>query len=112
MSEDLGHLSDGYHTFNELYEMRHALWIALCRAIEADPSRCHSEHVWRCKLNSDGTAYPGWFLLAITEESGQQLSFHLPLSKWDECDFAHTYEEPQSFDGHTSADVLERLRTL
>lgn len=109
--EDKGNISDGYHTFNELYAHRFALWIAVCRLVQRDPQYQYRE-AWRCKFNSDGSSYPGMFLLAMTTEDGKQLSYHLPLSKWEECDFAFTYDKPQPFDGHTSEDVIERLGKL
>lgn len=33
--KDAGEVSDGYHTFNELYDHRIKLFITLCRVIEA-----------------------------------------------------------------------------
>lgn len=107
-------VSDGYHTFDELYEHRFALWIALCRAIESDQYHQYqyTHEVWRSKLNSDGTAYEGWFLLGISYDPGKQISYHLPMSRWDECDFATILDRPTFFDGHTSADVLQRLKEL
>ena len=103
------HTSDGYHTFEELYEHRFELWMALCRARAEDPED-HTE-IWRCKLNSDGTSWPGWFLLGT--DSPKQISYHLPIRLWDRCaGFAVTYTEPHAWDGHTSADVLERLKEL
>jgi hypothetical protein len=102
-----GKISDGYHTFGELYEHRFNLWIALCRTI----ARLETTIVWRSKLHSDGTNYEGWFVLGIGCSEGSQITYHLPLSKWEECNFAETFERSY-FDGHTSADVLERLKTL
>lgn len=40
------------------------------------------------------------------------ISYHLPLSKWDECAFANEFEKAPEWDGHTSNDVLERLKQL
>jgi len=103
------HTSDGFHTFEELYEHRFELWMALCRVRAEDPED-HTE-IWRCKLNSDGSSWPGWFLLGT--DSPKQISYHLPIRLWDRCaGFAVTYDEPHAWDGHTSADVLERLKEL
>lgn len=100
---DVGKVSDGYHTFNELYAHRVALWIALCRA--------HGG-AWRSKLHSDGEAYPGWFLLGLGEEPGKQMTYHLPDHRWDDTEFATTIDRAPSFDGHTSNDVLARVYEL
>ena len=68
--------------------------------------------VWRSKNHSDGEpAFGGtWFVLGINKEKGKQITYHLPMSKWDETDFAETLEKAPEFDGHTSQDVLERLK--
>jgi hypothetical protein len=105
--------SDGYHTFDELYEHRFVLFIALCKAlIDVDPDLTDNEHheIWRSRLHSDGSSYDGWFILGIGKET--QITYHLPLSKWDETDFAETLEKAPEFDGHTSQDVIERLSRL
>lgn len=108
--------SDGYHTFDELYDHRIALFIALCRMI--DNSNYEKEgtekfiHVWRSKLHSDGTSFEGWFILGIGKEKGDQITYHLPLSKWEETNFAETLDHAPAWDGHTPADVLKRLKNL
>lgn len=98
-------VSDGYHTFDELYEHRFELWIALC--LEIEPRRMP----WRSRLHDDGMSYPGWFVLGVGHEPGRIVTYHLPDRLWDRCDFAQTVERGV-FDGHTSADVLKRLRDL
>jgi hypothetical protein len=107
-SELKGNISDGYHTFDELYSHRIALYIALCRQLNFNSGHT----VWRSEKHSDGSKFEGWFVLGIGENRGEQITYHLPLSRWDECDFAHTLEYAYTFDGHTSADVLERLKYL
>lgn len=106
-----GQTSDGYHTFDELYEHRFELWMALCREINANPKYQYGREIWRCRVNSDGTSYPGWFLLGMGNEPGKQLTYHLPDRLWDRCEFATTIDHC-SFDGHASADVLKRLAAL
>lgn len=96
-------ISDGYHTFTELYNHRIALWIALCRA--------HGD-AWRSKVHSDGTAIDGWFILGLDGRRGKQITYHLPISRWGETDFACTLGKAPEWDGHTNADVLERLQAL
>lgn len=114
-------VSDGYHTFGELYDHRITLWIALCklqarankRPGAADPTDDYT-HVWRSERHSDGElAYGGgWFVLGIGTTPGKQITYHLPIDRWDDCAFAMEFEKAPAFDGHTSADVLIRLKTL
>lgn len=108
---------DGYHTFTELYDHRIALWIALSKVYaETDFSEWGLDcpDVWRSKKHSDGElAFGGtWFVLGIGKENGKQMTYHLPIDRWDECDFAKTLEQAPEFDGHTSDDVLKRLKSL
>lgn len=120
--------SDGYHTFSELYEHRIALYLALCKKINAEDElnksmRAFKEgfafdrnswirEVWRSKLHSDGTSFDGWFVLGVNKEEGKQITYHLPLVKWEETNFAETLDKAPEFDGHTAHDVLERFKKL
>ncbi len=116
---DTNLISDGYHTFGELYEHRITLFIALCRQVQyiseikfRRPNRFDNNGVWRSETMSDGSRWEGWFLLGIGKEKGSQITYHLPVSKWTDCEFAETLAIAPEFDGHTSADVLERLAKL
>lgn len=112
---DTNLISDGYHTFGELYDHRIELFVALCRKL-AQVKRIAGENVdrevWRSRRQSDGRLDEGWFIMGIGTESGNQISYHLPDSKWDNTGFAETLERAPEFDGHTGGDVLKRLRDL
>lgn len=110
---DTNLISDGYHTFGELYEHRIQLWILVCKLIDADASfNCTAPPTWRSQKHSDGSELAGWFILGLNHSAGKQITYHIPMYKWDECDFADTLDRAPEFDGHTSADVLERLKSL
>jgi hypothetical protein len=114
-SEYKGGLSDGYHTFDELYAHRVALFIALCKQVTGEKmisGRAAPRKVWRSLHHSDGSHYDGWFLLGIGTEPGKQITYHLPLTRWTDCAFAEDLPKAPEFDGHTSADVLERLKGI
>jgi len=111
-------VSDGYHTFKELYEHRITLFILLCKTFSdivyydcSIPERMKPA-VWRSKLHSDETSWEGWFIMGINKEDGEQITYHLPESKWDDTYFAKTLDKAPEFDGHTPEDVLERLKNL
>lgn len=118
--DSLADVSDGYHTIEELYDHRITLYIALCRMYSQyreptkwDTKEGRQDHVWRSGKHSDGTHYDGWFLLAIGTKPGKQITYHIPISRWNETKFAATYEKaPVEFDGHTSSDVIARLKNL
>lgn len=100
---------DGYHTFNELYDHRITLFIAFCKLYE---DTHFPQETWRSKLHTDGTMFDGQFILGIFQEIGKQITYHLPLSRWDETDFAQTLDRAPGFDGHTSDDVITRLKRI
>ena len=103
-TKSTGQISDGYHTFDELYEHRNRLFIALAKLI--------NKNVWRSKIHSDGTSYDNFFLLGIGKKNGEQITYHMPMTLWSETEFAETLEKAPKFDKHTSLDVLRRLKHL
>lgn len=108
-----GEVSDGYHTFDELYDHRITLFIALCRlGSDMDNPPNASLNPWRAKLHHDGTLFEGWFIMGIGKEKGAQISYHLPVSYWGDTNFAETLERAPEWDGHTSDDVIKRLNLL
>ncbi len=90
-----GDISDGYHTFDELYEHRCLLFINLC-LMDKD----------NCFLKKDH--YKGWDCIYWLSPSGQ-ISYHVPVSMRPlyEKTFLAT---PRDYDGHESKDVIFRLR--
>ena len=112
--------SDGYHTMEELYEHRFALWMAFCciademadteEALVAD-SKWPTP--WMSRLHSDGSSYDGWFVLGMETRPGHQMTYHLPDKYWEKCiAFAPVRARAPEFDGHTSADVLNRIMEM
>ncbi len=95
--DSIGKISDGYHTFDELYKHRCLLFRIVARNYH-NPNMVYRFH-----------HYDGWFCLGIETPWGQ-VSYHLPESEWEKCAFAQ--ERQPEFDGHTSADVLERLKKI
>lgn len=110
-------VSDGFHTMDEIYDHRIELFIALARTVRQISDYCFeikgiSIDVWRSKKHSDGSEYDGWFILGIHKAKGLQKTYHLPISRWVDTDFADTLDKAPKYDGHTAADVLKRLKEL
>ncbi len=105
---DTNLISDGYHTFGQLYDHRIVLWIELCKFIHSFLPL----PVWRSRVHSDGSKWDGWFLLGVGKDPGTQMTYHLPMSEWEECSFCPELEIAPEFDGHTSDDVLKRIKNL
>ena len=101
MSEP-GSVSDGFHTFDELYAHRHLLFLNFMRLC--------TERAWVSRRHSDGTKIEGWFIAGIELPTGQ-ISYHLPDSLWGEaCRHSAVEHDQAPWDGHTAADVLARLQ--
>jgi len=100
---ETGGISDGFHTFDELYDHRCSLFVALMRS---NPGIS-----WRARLHHDGTGFPGWFLAGMQLPTGQ-VSYHLPIELWHLLDRSHigTYEIAPEWDGHSPQDVVVRLK--
>lgn len=94
-----GNTSDGYHTFNELYEHRIALFIALMNA--------HREISWWSRFHSDGTFMEGWIIAGMNLPTGD-ITYHLPVDHIP-LDIVELHQAPP-WDGHTPADVVKRLQ--
>lgn len=105
--QDLGQLSDGYHTFDELYEFRLLYNAAFFNEL-ADQGRYD---VHKSKLHSDGKipfGDPNWFIVMAELPTGQ-ISNHYEMKDWD---LFHVQEKEKAnqWDGHSSKDVAQRLK--
>jgi hypothetical protein len=102
-----GNTSDGYHTFNELYEFRKAYNAALFNEWAAG-GKCSAHKSWR---HHDGELCfgGGWFIVVAVLPDGQ-ISNHYEAKDWDLFAVPETERALFEFDGHTGADVVERLK--
>lgn len=108
--------SDGFHTFDELYEHRCALFCALLNFIEYTDNDLRYR-VWKSENDSDGKIpfnNPNWFIAGIqSPEIGRQITYHLRIDPyWEKLSNIKTLDEAPEYDGHTSKDVIERLLML
>ena len=101
---DAGEVSDGHHTFSDLYNHRMMLFAA---TVTFSPY-----YVWRSQKHSDGTMFPGMFVAGIDLPAGQ-ISYHFPIEHWDlfSMEHMHTLNAAPHWDGYDSFDVLDRLKT-
>lgn len=103
--EGVGSVSDGYHTFDELYEHRHMLFMMLMY------SRC--QDAWYSRAHSDGSVMEGWFVAGIKLQTGM-ITYHLPDRLWEYAEMSNgvELERAPEWDGHTSKDVVERMKNF
>ncbi|HEY6339318.1 MAG TPA: hypothetical protein VIW68_12565 [Candidatus Sulfotelmatobacter sp.] len=92
--------SDGYHTFKELYEHRHALFAAVVAAYGG----------WKSLLHHDGTMFDGWFIAGVRTPQGDA-TYHMPLS-WYAAFPGEELKRAPEWDGHTPYDAAYRIARL
>jgi hypothetical protein len=98
---DVGNVSDGYHTYNELYAHRCALFAGLMKA--------YPELSWKSKQHEDGSKLKGWFIAGMHLPSGD-ITYHLPTKQfWSKLSYVKELEFGEPWDGHTPNDVILRL---
>lgn len=104
-----GQQSDGFHTFNELYEFRMIYNAALFNEWSVQ----HRYDVHKSKRHNDGElCFDGeWFIVCAILPTGQ-ISNHYELKDWDmfQCEIAD--KAKYLFDGHTPKDVISRIQEL
>ncbi len=106
-----GETSDGYHTFNELYEFRKAYNVALFNEWGRYDNLSYEVHKsWK---HHDGELCfgGGWFIVVAVLPSGQ-ISNHYEAKDWDLFKIPEKEKALFEFDGHTSEDVINRLINL
>lgn len=102
-------VSDGYHTFGELYEFRKVYNAALFN--EWAKQKEYSVHKsWRHHDN-ELCFGGGWFIVVAVLPTGQ-ISNHYAAKDWDLFKVPEAETALFAFDGHTPEDVLNRLKAL
>jgi len=104
-----GNYSDGYHTFNELYEFRKAYNIALFNEFALQ----NKYDVHKSVRHHDGEVCFGgnWFIVVAILPSGQ-ISNHYEMKDWYLFNIPIENKAKYEFDGHTPTDVVNRLKSL
>lgn len=97
---DVEKMSDGYHTFADLYEQRLILSAALAK---------NNPHAWKSKRHEDGSVPfgGGWFIMGFDTDEGCY-TYHYELKEWGlfQC---KELDKGKPWDGHTSKDVRRLL---
>lgn len=96
-----GSTSDGYHTFDELYDHRMVLFSIILNQ--------NKELSWKSLLHHDGTMYDEYFICGIKTPEGDY-TFHYHLDNWDKF-LVEELENGPEWDGHKPSDIT-RLYSL
>ena len=102
--KDIGEVSDGFHTFNGLYEQRMILFAALVKAYKGK--------AWKSYRHEDGELCfgGGWFIVGIDTPEGSY-TYHYENKYWDMFD-CMDLPRAKHWDGHTEEDAETRLMSL
>lgn len=97
--KERGKITDGSHTFDELYYHRMILFAVIC-----NNNRSLS---WKSWKHEDDTMYDDYFIVGIQTPEGQ-FSYHYHKDHWDKFDVPEIDNAP-AWDGHTSIDITRLL---
>ena len=94
-----GNISDGSHTFNELYYHRMVLFSVICNT--------YKDKAWKSWKHDDGTMFDNYFIVGITTEEGDY-TYHYHKDYWDMFNVKELDNAPE-WDGHKSEDITRLL---
>lgn len=112
-----GNYSDGYHSFNELYEFRKlynaALFNEWAKEEFEDQHSIPKYDVHKSVRHFDGEVIFGgnWFIVVAILPTGQ-ISNHYHMDDWYLFNVPIEDKAKYEFDGHTAEDVANRLKAL
>lgn len=101
--EGIGEVSDGYHTFNELYHHRAVLFSVICNS--------NPHLAWKSKKHHDGSMYDGMFIVGIETPEGQA-TYHYDIDPYWNMFHAKQYDNAPEWDGHTPEEAIKRISLL
>lgn len=89
-------ISDGYHTFGQLYHDRAVLFAIICNT--------YKNKAWKSKQHDDGTMFDDMFIVGVETPHGQY-TYHYHLEPyWGMYDVKEVEKAPK-WDGHTFEDI-------
>lgn len=99
----IGDVSDGYHTFNELYHHRAVLFSVICNTFK--------DKAWKSKKHDTGDMFDGMFIVGIETPQGQA-TYHYDINPyWDMFKVKELPNAPK-WDGHTPEEAIRRISML
>ncbi|PCF50118.1 hypothetical protein [Staphylococcus delphini] len=91
-------VSDGYHTFGQLYHDRAVLFAVILNT--------YKEKAWKSKQHHDGTMFgkPNEMFIVGVDTPEGQYTYHYPMVYWHMYDVKELDKAPE-YDGHTFLDI-------
>jgi hypothetical protein len=103
-TNNIGEISDGSHTFNDLYMHRTMLFAVICNTYKEKAWKS-----WKHNSKEEFPMYEDYFIVGVETPEGQY-SYHCHKDWWDKFEVPELEEAPE-YDGHMPEDV-ERLLSL
>lgn len=100
--KDREQVSDGYHTFKELYDHRTVLTALALKSMGMKP--------WKSLRHHDGSEFTGYFIVGALLPNIGQVSYHYPLRDWELFEKFPEVDYAPEWDGHSANDVVRRLQ--
>lgn len=97
--DDKGEISDGSHTFSELYYHRMMLFSIVCNQ--------NKELAWKSWKHEDDTMFEDYFIVGITTPDGDY-SYHYHKNHWNQFNVVQLMNAPK-WDGHEAKDIVRLL---
>ena len=97
-------VSDGYHTFNELYHHRAVLFSIICNQ--------NARYAWKSRLHADGTMYENMFIVGMNlpiKGALYPVTYHYDIEPYWDMFNVKELERAPNWDGHTPWDAVDRL---
>ena len=99
-NDNCGLVSDGDHSFNDLYHHRAILTASLFN--------CNKDICWKSKLHDTDDMFDGYFIVGMDTKQGSA-TYHYPLEYWNLFDVKELPNAPK-WDGHTAEQAIERIK--
>jgi len=99
---DDGKISDGYHTFEELYHHRAILFSVICNT--------YKEKAWKSWKHADGTMYDDYFIVGVDTPEGSY-TYHYHKDYWNIFKVKILENAPE-WDGHKPSDITRLFSLL
>lgn len=116
LRKNASQVSDGSHTFQELYDHRSMIFLLLMEAVASNGAQAYDiGEIWWSKKHADSTMFNGYIVVGMETKFGQ-CTYHVKYDPYGKIlehilkDSSIEYRElAPEWDGHNSKDVLCRL---
>ena len=108
MTENTDAISDGYHTFGELYDHRRALTALLATIVAPNG------HSWRSRAHhpDDSPMFDGGYFIVGIDLPVGTITYHYKLKHWDDFAAVPELTHAPKWDGAPPSETVARLLAM